>query len=809
MFCLAQRTSPPNLLAATAVLIVLATTAATAQEPSVPAQGSATATDEKSLPGSPGAAELPPVVVTQQEGEPEGKTVSKKPAPPVDAASPSAALPTTAPASSGESVDGAGATLPPTDNEGIGSGRGTGYATTLTRSATKLPGLLIETPVSVQVVPRAILDDQGATQLPDAVENVSGVTFQPSSGNEFDNFSIRGFTDDGLGQVFRDGVRLPGGNTKFGLVNVDRIEVVKGPSSVLYGRLAPGGFINIVTKKPLDTAYYSVEQQFATFQFFNTLVDVTGPATADKSVLYRVNLGYLDSDSFRDFVTDEAFFLAPSVTWRPTTDFQANFNVEFSNTAFVYDSGIPRQDDGTPIDVPLSRQLSEPGLEERQRGTLIDFNWSYKPDSIFTLSNAVVYRNRDIDLAEVSGTDLGPDGRTVERFIAIGPHSDDLFSTSLDLAASFHWAGVKHQALVGVDYFRNEVDETLLVNFGGEFSAPIDAFDPVYGQFFDANGNPLTFDELIARPPNLINGGTTSWYGAYFQDKITLWDRLHILAGGRFDWATTTTRFALDDLSSVFEDTIDEQAFTPRVGLVYQPLPWLSLYGNYVQGFGASNGRSGTGAALPAQRSEQYEAGLKFESLDHRLAASLAVFQLERQRLAVADVATPDPGDLITIGEARSRGVELDVAGHVTDRLSLFASYALIDAIVTSDEQQDDFGNPIDSLEGNRLVGVPRHSGSLFAKYELIPKTLEIGGGVFAVGDSAGDSANSYSNQAYARLDAFAAYHWTSGQQKWTAQLNVKNLLDTEYFLPTDINGGNTAYPGEPLTVFGSIRVAN
>ena len=261
-------------------------------------------------------------------------------------------------------------------------------------------------------------------------------------------------------------------------------------------------------------------------------------------------------------------------------------------------------------------------------------------------------------------------------------------------------------------------------------------------------------------------------------------------------------------MTNVQKDTLSDEKFSPRVGLVYQPWSWLSLYGNYVESFGASNGRSSTGAPLTPQEGEQYEVGLKTEFFDGRLSSTLAFYHLTKTNLPTADLSTPRPDDVIQIGEARSRGIELDISGQLTDRLSVIGTYALTDAKITKETTVESFpanaGKP-----GDPLPGVPDHQGSLWAKYEIVPERLEIGTGVFLVGRSlgVGDIGPTFDAPGYVRWDAFAAYHFNLGGSRLTTQVNVNNILDKEYFSSTQFFGGGTLFPGDPLTVLGSIRI--
>ncbi len=345
----------------------------------------------------------------------------------------------------------------------------------------------------------------------------------------------------------------------------------------------------------------------------------------------------------------------------------------------------------------------------------------------------------------------------------------------------------------------------------GDFLNPdpalaIDIFNPTYGI------DPAFFTNALATtvlPGENFSVFKDEFYGVYFQDHITLWDKLHIIGGGRYDWAEVGrgNSGSFDEAdANLPAATRDDEEFSPRVGVLYQAWPWLGVYGSWSQSFSANNGVSATGETLEPQTGEQWETGLKTELFNKALSATLAFYHLTKENILTADLSTPDPNDNAPIGESRSQGIELDVLGAITDELSVIGSYAYTDAEIT----KDNFG-----LEGNRVANVPFHSGSAFLTYEFKEfdalRGLSLGFGVFAVGDREGDDDNTFLLPGYARLDAFAAYRRQVGPTRVTAQLNIRNITDKEYFESTDpfsnLNPRLGIFPGAPLTAIGTLRV--
>ncbi len=395
----------------------------------------------------------------------------------------------------------------------------------------------------------------------------------------------------------------------------------------------------------------------------------------------------------------------------------------------------------------------------------------------------------DRDLENVVTRPLRADNRTLDRLLVSNDAERDNYTVYLDLTGNIHFWEMDHTLLVGGDYYFFDNEVAGLFTIDPAVIGPIDIFAPVYG-----NVNFELARSLRANAPNNFFFSADEWFGVYFQDQITLWDKLHILGGGRYDWASASSGgspASLKEANSLADQNeIDDEKFSPRVGLLYQPWPWLSLYGNYAQSLGSSNGRSATGEPFEPQESEQYEAGLKAEWLDGRLTSTLAFYHLTKTNLLSADLSTVDPFDSVAIGEARSRGIEFDIAGQITDRVSLIGTYAYTDVRITKDQGQDELGNPTRLNEGNRLANVPEHSGSLWAKFSLLPEQLEMGAGVYLVGDRQGDNENTLDLPGYGRLDLFAAYHHKLGGSRLTAQINVNNVLDKEYYKTTNTVDG-------------------
>ena len=235
------------------------------------------------------------------------------------------------------------------------------YGVTRATTATKTDMPIMETPVSIQAVPRAVMDDQQVISLADAVRNVSGV--QPGGYAFYDNFILRGF--DAGGSTYRNGLRHIS-TTSLETANLDAIEILKGPASILYGRAEPGGIINLATKRPLDVPYYSLQQQFGSYNFYRTTIDATGPLVADRTLLYRMNLAYKDNNTFQDFVSQQSIFFSPSLTWRPTDRFESTIEIEYQRNRFLRKVEMADQESGQTHTEEYRQRGDDFGIDGRR-----------------------------------------------------------------------------------------------------------------------------------------------------------------------------------------------------------------------------------------------------------------------------------------------------------------------------------------------------------------------------------------------------------------------------------------------------------
>lgn len=651
-------------------------------------------------------------------------------------------------------------------------------------STTKSSVPLLETPISIQVVPQALIEDLQANSLREASQTVSGVYAGSTSVHE--DIIVRGFQ---VRDSYRNGVRTRRlGVTE--VANAERLDILKGPASAAFGRGDVGGVFNVVTKKPQDSAYYSVQQQVGSDNFLQTQVDATGPLNANGTVLYRFNAAYENAESFRDFLETERSFFAPSLSWVPSDDTRVNLELEYAKQDSPIDRGIVAVG-GRPAKLPRSRNLGEPTDHHENEVSIAALDWSHRLNQSWTLRQNFLYEEGRGQGVEHLHQLLADDGTLGRLQREIRQRDIDSTYTSLELAGQGDWLGLGHDLVLGVDYYDTE----------GRFDFRMPLIDT------DADGIPDSlnfsviniYDPVYGEPPadgefqdTTLN--TSKNRGVYLQDQIKLSQSFRVLVGGRYDNAKSHYESPIGSTPSNTED----KEFSPRVGVTWSPSAVWSLYSNYTESFSDTNfGQSASGTVFEPTKGEQIEVGFKAEGADKTWFTTVALYDLTK-----TNILTPDPDNLgfsVQTGEARSRGLEWDVGGRLTPHLNLTASYAYTDTEVTEAN---------DGTKGNELYGVPQHGAKAFLRYDQNAggaTGFSLGAGLGAFSDQQGDVANSFEIPGYVRGDLMAQYKWRWSGSRMTAQLNVNNVSDTTYYVAS--GSRDEIAPGKPRTVLGSLRL--
>jgi iron complex outermembrane receptor protein len=677
------------------------------------------------------------------------------------------------------------AVTPPTDEEiqivVTGELESQGYsvpnATTATRTNTELRDI----PQSIQVLPQRVLEDQQINRLSEALRNVSGVSVGDSFGDSLNRINIRGFQSDVLLEDgFRRGSFSSRGTSDIELI--ERVEVLKGPASVLYGNLEPGGVVNVVTRQPQADPAYTIGTVVGSFGLVRPSIDFTGPLDANQRLLYRFTALYEAEDGFRDYGQDvNRFVLAPSLTWDLNDRTALTFNFSYEDAQRPFDRGLPAIGNRV-ADVPRDRLFQDPSAIIETEELSASYRLTHNFNDNWQLRNEFRYLSVDTFDFRLDSWIIEDDG-TLDRRWRSNDDYYEFYSLQTNVVGEFATGSVQHTLLAGIDFNRSTAQ-------GGQRRLPGDPsfFLNIFTQEGDLISRPNLDDlTLVVRSDTSRENNV----GLYLQDQITLSESLKILAGGRFDVYDLQS---LDSLSNTeAEDTV--QRFTPRLGVVYQPSREVSLYGSYSQAFTPNIfGRTADGSFLDPELSEQFEIGVRGEFADGRLVTNLAAYNLIKRNVEGPDPLNPDFA--IAVGKIRSRGIELDVAGEILPGWNAIASYAYTDAEITEDNYYP---------AGNRPNNVPRNSASVWTTYEFQNGNLQglgFGLGLFFVGERTGDFDNTYELPSYVRTDAALYYR----RDNWRAALNFQNLFDVNYIRNSEGFREANA-PGAPFTVIGSLSI--
>ncbi|MBF2051694.1 MAG: TonB-dependent siderophore receptor [Elainella sp. C42_A2020_010] len=631
---------------------------------------------------------------------------------------------------------------------------------------------LRDVPASIQVVPQQVLQEQQVTRLSEALRNAPGV----ARGGTTPRFT---FVEDALIRGFDANYVVDGLNSLTGFApifeasTIESVEVLRGPASVLYGQGATGGIVNLVTKQPLSEPFYSLNLSAGSFNFYRGDVDFSGPLNDSQTVLYRFTGAAQTTESFFDFYDAQRYSLAPTLTWLISDQTRITFEANYAQATQPFDLGLPAVGTILPNpngNIPRDRYVSEP-TDNGQYGALtLSYNLQHRFSDNWKIRNAFRFVDLDISREAVFSLDLDPDGRTLNRRFQAPHFEETVYNLDTYVVGQFDTGPIEHEIVAGVNLFRRESG---LSGFNRN-AAPLDLFNPDYGQ-------PL--GEVIARYDNLT---TTDFLGIYIQNQITLLENLKLLLGGRFDIVAQESEDFLESTSSFQQD----EAFSPRVGIVYQPIPAVSLYASYSRSFLPVVGRTADGSLFRPERGTQYEIGVKAD-LNNQLAATLALYDLTRSNVETADLENPDFS--IQTGEQRSQGIEFNLAGEILPGWNVIGGYAYTDARITEDNT---------FAVGNHISNVPQHAFNLWTSYQLQEgnfRGLGVGLGLFFVGDRPGDLDNSFEIPSYLRTDAAIFYE----RDRFRAALNFRNIFDVAYF--ESARNRNRVILGEPFTIQGTI----
>ncbi|MGB6210137.1 TonB-dependent siderophore receptor [Pseudomonas mandelii] len=638
-----------------------------------------------------------------------------------------------------------------------------------TSSVMRSSALLQDIPQTVNVIPAQVIRDQAPRNLDDALANVSGITQGNTLASTQDSVMTRGFGDNRNGSIMRDGMPIVQGRGMN--ATVDRVEVLKGPASLLYGIQDPGGVVNMVSKKPELEQYNALTLRGSTYgdgkNGSGGGLDSTG-ALGDSGFAYRMVLDHEDEDYWRNFGTHRDTLVAPSLAWfgESTT---LLFSYEHREFLTPFDRGTvidPRTNH--PLDISRNERLDEPFNNMEGRSDLYHFEADHELNDNWNAHFGYSWNRETYDASQVRVTAIDTRRGTLTRSMdgTQNAISTDRFTTA-SLEGKVNVLGMQHDLVFGIDdEYRKIYREDLIRQ---KSLSTFSYVNPVYGR--EVAGTTVS-------PADSAQTDELRSDSIFLQDSIHLTDQWIFVAGARFQ---EYDQYAGKGVPFQANTDSNGQKWVPRAGLVYRFTDELSFYGSYTESFKPNSTiapLSGSSTVLDGsvapEEAKSWEIGAKLD-MPGRMTGNVALFDIKKRNVLVANSEGP-----VTIysaaGEVRSRGLEVDLSGQLSDRWSLIGSYAYTDAEVTEDP----------TYKGKKLQNVAKNSGSLSAVYDFGTivggDQLRVGAGARYVGERAGNAVNDFDLPSYTVADAFATYDTKVEGQKVKFQLNVKNLFDRTYY---------------------------
>ncbi|BBN52005.1 ferrioxamine receptor FoxA [Pseudomonas chlororaphis subsp. aurantiaca] len=674
--------------------------------------------------------------------------------------------------------------LPTTDIKGFALGNALGsmegYNATHSQIATKTSTALLETSQSVSVVTREQMDDQGSQTVSQTMRYTPGVLTNPyGATHRYDYMAMRGFNDGSVDNIYLDGLKSMGDSGTYSTMQVDpyfleRVDILKGPSSVLYGRSSPGGLVALTSKKPLFEPYHQIQATVGTQGQRGMGFDFSGPVDDDKRIAYRLT-GLADrSDTQFDHNKEKRYALAPTLSIDFTDDTSLTLQAYLQHDPDGgYHSGMPadgalHQRNGQRISENFFE--GEPGIDRYERDQQsFGYQFEHRFNDVFTARQNFRYLDSKVKLDQVYGYGwTTPTSNELNRYYTGGDEKLHAFIVDNMLQAEFLTGATKHTVLMGADYQRRKT----VVDWTSGSVAPINAFDPVYGNSAITYYDPLSYLRRLEQT------------GVYLQDLIEM-DQWRFSLGLRQDWVETSDENRLAEASRPVGTEINDKRtkLTGRAGALYLFDNGLAPYISYSESFNPNSYADSAGNPLAPTDGTQWELGLKYQppGTDDLYTASL--FRIDQENLATK---LPQENFYRAVGAVRSQGLELEAHLQLNDNLKVLGSYTFTD-IEYSKSMISTLSTATEIIEnkGNSPTQAPRHMASLWADYKFDSGSLDglrLGGGVRYVGYSWADAENTMKVPSYTLFDASIGYDLGKvGLKGVDVRLNANNLTNESY----------------------------
>lgn len=662
--------------------------------------------------------------------------------------------------------------------ESDGGDAGNGYVAKDATTGAKVETPLREIPQSVSVITSKQMEDRPSQRIEDTLAYTAGVTASPwGVDDRFTQVNIRGFAA-GSDSIFRDGLTQRTNDFsgfKIEPYGLERVEVLKGPSSVLYGENEVGGLINGITKRPTKAPLYNAFASYGSFNTYEVGLDAGGPLDSEGIWSYRLTGLFRDGEQEKDYSRNNRVFIAPALTWSPSADTSLTILANYQWDDLTPNSFVPLSGVQYPAAYGrLGRSFStgDPDFDkfEANHGS-IGYEFSHEFNDAWKVVQKLRYTAEDTDYKHLYYNKM-IDDVTMSRTAFTVDQRASIFSVDNNAIYKYESGRFENELLIGLDYNRFGVDGQK----GSGDGPTLGIVNPVYG--VDPSDPPI-YEDLKQ---------TIDQFGIYAQTHAKFDDHWLLTLGGRQAWIETKTHNRLDNSASSDQS---DNAFTGQVGIGYLFDNGLTPYISYSSSFKSNIGVDAEGKSFEPSKGRQYEAGVKYEPGFLPGSVTASVFQITKTNINTPDPANPE--NTIQTGEVRHQGVEIEAALNLFHGVSMTTSYTYLDAEITSSNTPGEVGMQ-PSL-------VPEHQASIWAKYDFQDgplKGLAVGAGVRYMGSSFGDNANKVDIDAYTLVDAQLSYE----RNGWKGTLKASNLFDKTYF-------GNCSADdaGDPYCIYGEGRV--
>ena len=659
---------------------------------------------------------------------------------------------------------------------------------------------LKDLPQAVSYATKELIADQGAIRVGDVVKNFSGV----SQFTFYDDISIRGFRVNGQSNTqLLNGMRTSTGFWKQPLANyLERVEVLKGPSSALFGNASPGGVVNRVTKKPLDQAANSVSFSTGSFNTLRALADFTGPLTEDKSLLYRLNLGYENANSFRDLQFDKNIVFAPSLSFLPNDKTSVNFDLIYTGSKSILDRGQSTYENNL-YSTKTSNSLNSTNDYLNEETYIVTTSLNHQFTDRLSFSASYIRTGYNEDLLEHRGANkyaVAGDGSTIPTAVEMQVFMRKRKRYIDNLSAFFKYkaktGALDHNLIAGYDYAQEQVPPggSQLQASGYRNAAntgSIATYNPnnKSAYLLDSKGNPVPnvahFD--LANPSSSqqlkdmskyfyaarpFDPSYYSLYGIYVQDHIK-WGAFQALIGIRYDEYIDRENYKKDA-----EKKVKQHSFLPRFGLTYTMNPNINFYGTYVKGYNPQTASSlsnpNAGGPFDPLESNMIEFGGKSSWFNEKLFVTVALFKIE-QKNTLYSANDPLNADLMrAVGKEESKGIEIDINGNITRDWSISAAYSFNEANITD--------SPLTNEVGRQKPNTPKHQGNVWTRYNFTYGSLKDFGIGFGSNFVTNRNLSISETQTIPCYTLFnAALYYTIN--KFKIQVNANNITNKTYWV--------------------------